>query len=380
MIVGVEATSLIGPRSGVGYTAASVVEALVRIDEGLEVVLLPVTVRGAGRPRHEQFGDHPRIRVARARLPARVVAKVWSRADWPPAELFCGSVDVFWGPNFLLPPLVRAAGVVTIHDLAFVHMPSMCSDHVRSYVDMVPRMAARANRIIVPSRFVADQLAAWLPQEKERIRVVHPGVRRAFRERGGSLTPPRRDALGIGSRYVAYVGNLELRKNLDVLLQSFALVHRLDPTAQLVLIGGPGVGWDAIRARHASILEGDAVRVVGYLPDPEVAAIVRGARAFVYPSRYEGFGIPPLEAMACGVPVIAAKGSALPEALGDHAHLVDPDDIDALAVAIVERMDPGYAEDEPIEAARAWASGFTWGRAANETLDVFAEATSELRS
>lgn len=310
-------------------------------------------------------------------MPGRVAAAIWSRAEWPPAELFCGSLDVFWGPNFVLPPLVKAAGVVTIHDLAFVKVPETCSEAVMRYNQTVPAMVERANRIITPSRFVADELAEWLPDEAGRIRVVHPGVRRAFRERGGPLTAPRRNDLKIREPYAVFVGNVELRKNVDVLFRAFEQVRSVHPQAQLVVVGAPGIGWDAISMRHAKLLESDAVRVVGYLPDPEVAAIVRGARVFVYPSRYEGFGIPPLEAMAAGTPVIAAKTSALPEALGEFARWVHPDDVDAIASAISDHFD-GQTEPSTIEAARLWATDFTWARSAATTLEVFDEAMTEV--
>lgn len=374
--IGVEATSLIGPRSGVGYTTSSIVEALVTLDEGVEITLFPISLRRGGRVRHA-LPSHPRIRVVRARMPGRVAAGVWSRVEWPPAELFCGSLDVFWGPNFVLPPLVKAAGVVTVHDLAFVKVPETCSEAVLRYNQTVPAMVERANRIITPSRFIADELAEWLPDEAARIRVVHPGVRRAFRERGGPLTAPRCDALGIRSPYAVFVGNVELRKNVDVLFRAFEQVRSLHPNAQLVVVGAPGVGWDAISTRHGKLLDTDAVRVVGYLPDPEVAAIVRGASVFVYPSRYEGFGIPPLEAMAAGTPVIAAKTSALPEALGEHARWVHPDDVDGIASAIGDHLD-GDGDPSTIGAARRHASQFTWARSAATTLEVFGEAMKEI--
>jgi glycosyltransferase involved in cell wall biosynthesis len=374
--IGVEATSLIGPRSGVGHTTSSIVEALVTLDEGVEITLFPISLRRGGWVRHT-MPPHPRVKVARARMPGRVAAAVWSRVEWPPAELFCGSIDVFWGPNFVLPPLVKAAGVVTVHDLAFVKVPETCSEAVLRYNQTVPAMVQRANRIITPSRFVADELSEWLPEEASRIRVVHPGVRRAFRERGGPLTQPRREALGITGPYVAFVGNVELRKNVDVLFQAFEQVRSVHPGAQLVVVGQPGVGYDAIRSRHAKLLDTEAVRLVGYLPDAEVAAIVRGAAVFVYPSRYEGFGIPPLEAMAAGTPVIAAKSASLPEALGEHVRWVHPDDVDAIASAIGDHLDGG-ADPQAIEAARRWAAEFTWARSAATTLEVFDEAMREV--
>jgi glycosyltransferase involved in cell wall biosynthesis len=355
------------------------VDAFVGADEGIEVVLLPVTVRGAGTLSRDPIANHPRVRVVRTRLPARTATWVWSRATWPPAELFCGSVDVFWGPNFLLPPLVKAAGVMTVHDLAFVRMPEACSEHVRGYATTVPNMAERSNRIMVPSRVIAEELSSWLPNEADRIRVVPWAVRRIFREQGGELVRPRKETLGIRDPYALFVGNLEVRKNVELMLQAFELVRTVHPAAQLVLVGGPGFGWEGIRARREAILSTDAVRVVGYLPDPEVAALVRGARVFVYPSRYEGFGIPPLEAMAAGTPVVAAKAGALPESLGDHARWVHPDDLDGLAAAIADHFE-GSPDPGTIEAARAWATTFTWGRAARAAIDVFSEAVAEVAS
>jgi glycosyltransferase involved in cell wall biosynthesis len=378
VIVGVEATSLIGPRSGVGHTTASIVEALVGIDEGIEVVLLPISLRRGSWAR-DAVPDHPRIRVARNRLPAKVANFIWSRAEWPPAELFCGKIDVFWGPNFILPPLVKAAGVITVHDLAFIKVPETCSEAVLAYKDTVPKMVGRANRIIVPSNFTAQELGEWLPAERERIRVVHPGIRRAFRERGGDLTPPRRDALGIKDSYAVFLGTLELRKNVDGLLRAFEQVRSVHPEAQLVLIGKPGPGWDAISARHDALINSDSVRVVGHLPDAEAAALVRGAKVFVYPSRYEGFGIPPLEAMAAGTPVVAAKAASLPEALGDHARWIDPDDTDGMAAAISDHFD-GEPDPAAIEAARSWSVDFSWGASAASTIGVFTEAIAEVKS
>lgn len=363
---------MIGPRSGVGHTAACVVSELAA--QGEEVVLLPVTARGAGRLRREAPAG---ARVPHVRLPARLASWVWSRSSWPPAELFCGAVDVFWGPNFLLPPLVKAAGVLTIHDLAFIRVPETCSEHVLTYRRTVPRMAARANRIIVPSRSVAEEVADWLPEQAERIRVVHPGIRTAFAEPGGGLTEPRRRRLGVRDPYLVYVGNLELRKNLDVLLGAFELVLAVHPGAQLVCVGGPGVGWDGIAKRHDELISSPSVVVTGYLPDGEVAALLRGARAFAYPSRYEGFGIPPLEAMAAGTPVVASKASSLPEALGGHATYVAPDDREELARALSDLLDGRPARAE-LEAARAWARTFTWKRAAEATREVFSEAIEEV--
>jgi len=377
MRVCLEATSLLAHRSGVGHTTAELARALVNADPDVEVSLLPLSARGSGRLR-SVAPQHPRIRALRARVPARLTSWIWQRSTWPPAELFCGAVDVFHGPNFLLPPLLKAAGVVTIHDLAFVRIPEACSPHVRTYTHTVPVAARRANRIVVPSAFVASELADWLPDSKDRIRIVRPGVRDVFGP-GGHLASPLRDSLGLREAYVVYVGNLEARKNLDLLLRAFTVVLRTHEHAQLVLVGAPGPGWDRIADLHAGLLGSRAVVRPGYLPDAEVAALIRGARAFVYPSRYEGFGMPPVEAMACRTPVVATDIPALSETLGGHAELVGPDDADALAVAITRHLEHA-ADPELLDAAAAHAASFTWTRTASEALAVYREALDEVRA
>lgn len=376
MRVCLEATSLVGRRTGVGHTTAELAGALVAADPDVQVALLGITLRGAGRLKRVA-PVHPRIEVVRSRLPARGSSWVWSHTGWPPAELFCGAADVFHGPNFVLPPLLKAAGVLTIHDIGFVHHPDTASTHTAGYAATVPVSAGRAARIIVPSTFTATELAGWLPDVAGRIRVVPMAVREVFLRRGGPLNDLRRAELGLRAPYCLHVGTLERRKNVDVLLAAFRAVLSKDPGTQLVLAGAPGVGWDEIAATHEALLASGDVVVTGYLPDEEVAALVRGAGAFVYPSRYEGFGLPPLEALACGVPVVASDASSLPETLGPHARYVRAGDSDELAVAIADELS---RPNDPDAAAqrRAWASAFTWARTARQTLRVYREAVREV--
>ena len=375
MDIGIDATSLIGPRSGIGRTAACLIEALVAVDEGLEITLTSVGLRTA--PVRRTAGSHPRVRTVRS-LPRRVSNVIWSTVDWPPAELFAGHLDVFWGPNVMLPPLVKAAGVATIHDLAFIDLPEAIPDEARKDAEKAMKKISRARRITVPSAFVAEAIAQRFPDAASRVRVVRPGVRRVFRERGSVLTEPRRDALGIRDPYAVSVADLGYRENLETLLRSFDLARSVHPEAQLVLIGRPEPSWGPIAARRAKIIDSGSVRLVGSLPEEEVAAIVRGAKVFCYPSRYEGFGIAALEAMVAGTPVIAAKTSALPETLGDHARWVHPDDVEGLAAAISDHFD-GEPEPAALESARSYAAGFTWADAALSMLDVFDEAMAEVR-
>jgi glycosyltransferase involved in cell wall biosynthesis len=374
MRICLEATSMLGSKSGVGHTTALLARALVEEDPDAEVVLLPISGRGGGNlPRVTP--RHSRIRSLATRIPASVIVPIWKHIGWPAAELFSGPIDVFHGTNYLLPPLRSAAGVLTVHDLSFVRMPETCSEPVRRYRYTVPSAARRATRIVVPSRFVAGELAEWLPDVAEKIRVVQWGVRAAF------LSSPPDDAWPgalIDPPYAMYLGNLELRKNLDVLEQAFSLVRADRPDVRLLLVGRPSWGWDRIAPSFAGHLTRGEVVQAGYLPDPQVAALIRAARVFVYASRYEGFGLPPLEAMARGTPVIAADAGAVPETLGGHARLVPPGSVSDLAEALAEAFDRD-PEPEAVEAARQWAKRFTWERTASRTLEVYREAVAEKR-
>jgi glycosyltransferase involved in cell wall biosynthesis len=215
-----------------------------------------------------------------------------------------------------------------------------------------------------------------MPDAAARIRVVPMAVREAFLVPGGRLAVPRARELGLREVYALFVGNLETRKNLDLLLRAYADVRSKTPAVQLVLAGQRSVGWDEIAATHSALLASDDVVLTGYLPDAEIAALVRGASVFVYPSSYEGFGLPPLEAMACGVPVVAARTAALPETLGGHARMLGHDDPGELARLIVEAVE----HNEGVEEARTFARAFTWERTATATLEVYREAIAEVRA
>jgi glycosyltransferase involved in cell wall biosynthesis len=296
----------------------------------------------------------------------RAASWFWWRTEWPPAEILCGAADVFHGPNYLLPPLWRAAGVVTVYDVSFDRMPHMCSPGVLRLGSVVGMTMRRAQRVITGSAFTASEIAELYPDVADRVRVVPVGVRSAF------FDPPAPSR--VGDPYVVFMGNLELRKGVDVLLDAFEVVHRSMPGARLVLIGQPSVGWEVTAAKHAGLLS-NAAKAVGYRDDAEAASLIAGARAMVYPSRYEGFGMPPLEAMACGTRVIASTAASLPEVCGTHATYVPPDDIGALAEAITTALatepDPGA-----IAAARKHARSFSWERTATETLRVYADAVA----
>jgi glycosyltransferase involved in cell wall biosynthesis len=240
----------------------------------------------------------------------------------------------------------------------------MCSPGVLRLGSVVGMTMKRAQRVITSSAFTASEIGEFYPDVADRVRVVPVGVRATF------FDPPAPSR--VPDPYVVFMGNLELRKGVDVLLDAFEVVHRALPAARLVLIGQPSVGWDDMAAEHVDLLT-TAASAVGYADDAEAASLMAGARAMVYPSRYEGFGMPPLEAMACGTRVIASTAASLPEVCGPHATYVPSDDAGALAaamtVALTTDPDPGA-----LAAAREHARSYSWERTATETLTVYREA------
>jgi glycosyltransferase involved in cell wall biosynthesis len=393
MKVALDATPLLGPRTGVGRYVAALAEALAELPgpEPEQVALVPFSWRGTGDlPRVAPAG--PRVRHGRRRVPARLLQAAWARVPFPPVEWLAGRVDVFHATNFAAPPARRAAVVVTVHDLTYLRHPEMVTAASARYRELVPRALRRGATVCTPTAAVAEEVADAYRLPPERLVVTPLGVGPAWRA-AAPPDPAWLAARGLPERYLLFVGNREPRKNLPGLLAAYRelLAGRVpggrragggggrgpgagrEPGAEgvppLVLVGPPGWG----EALDLAGLEAGAVVTPGYLPEEELARVVAGAAALAYPSWYEGFGLPALEALACGTPVVAADLPALREVLGGQAELVAPGDTAALADALARVLeDPG---GEPARATRrARAAAFTWDACARATLSAYHRA------
>ncbi len=348
MRVGLDATPLLGTRTGVGTYVAGLLDGFLALDERPDAVLTAFTWRGVeGLP--DGWPRAPR------RFSARALQAAWQRAAWPPVEWLSGRVDVFHGTNFVLPPARRAAGVVTIHDLAYdAHADTVTPASLR-YRTLVPRALHRGAVVAAPSETVAGEVRDRYGLAPERVVVTPLGVARHWYG-----THPRYPRLP--DEYVVFVGSREPRKNLPVLLAAMA---RLPDAPPLVLVGPPGWG-PAVDPAGAIAL--------GYLAGEDLAAVVANASAFVFPSRYEGFGLPPLEALATGTPVVVSDLPVLREVLGSHATYAPTGDADALTAAIATTLADGDG-GRPGRAARsAHAAAYTWARCARATVGAYDRA------
>ncbi len=286
------------------------------------------------------------------------------------------AIDLYHEPNYLAYEF-DGPMVVTVHDLSWVRYPETHpADRVRTMNQVMPGVVARAARVLVDSEFVRGEVIAHYGLPPERVATTLLGVAKEFAPvpapAGAAILA--RHGLSAG-RYFLAVGTLEPRKNLGAAVAAF---NRLDAATRaafpLVIVGMSGWGRDRLPAEFARLVDRGEARLTGYIPRVELPALYSGARAFVYPSRYEGFGLPPLEAMACGTPVIAANRASLPEVVGEAGLLVDPDDETALAEALQRAIDDVAWRERMAAAGPLRAQRFTWRGCAEATVAAYREA------
>lgn len=300
--------------------------------------------------------------------------RLWTHARLGPA-LIRERPGLLFVPAHVI-PLLHPPSVVTIHDLGYLTFPEAHPARRRLELDLTTRWSLRAARhVIAISQATKADLVHHYGAEPERISVIHHGLSPAFRPPADhAQVAAVRAHHGLSEPYFLYVGTIQPRKNLAGLIEAFArALPRLDQGEALPLLALAGrEGWlsTAIRRRADELGIGERVRFLGYLPDQELPALLSAALAFVFPSFYEGFGMPVLEAMACGAPVLTANSTALPEVAGDAALLVAPSDRDAIAAGLIRLANEPALRAELRTRGLARAAQFTWERCARATLEV----------
>jgi glycosyltransferase involved in cell wall biosynthesis len=303
-------------------------------------------------------------------------ARLWHRAQLPLfIESFTGKVDLFHATDFTLPPtLPTTRTLLTVHDLSFVRVPETASPVLKAYLDVVvPRSARRADHILADSQATKGDLIDLYKIAPDKITVLLSGVDSSFRRVEDAATRAAiRTKYRIGSRpYIFAIGTVQPRKNYGRLMQALAQVRAGGHDVALVIAGGKGWLEDPIYQTLEDLNLRDHVHFIGFADDADLPALYSEALYTAYISLYEGFGLPILESMACGTPVLSGNVSSMPEAAGDAAILVSPTDVEAIADGLMRLYTDSALRADLQVRGYAQAARFTWGRAAEELLAVY---------
>ena len=376
MRIGVDYTSAVHQGAGIGRYTRGLIRALIRIDRDNEYRLL---VAGRGGL-YEQTRWPTNVHLHTSSLSRQTLTRIWHRLHLPlHVELFTGHLDLFYSPDFVLPPVWRARTLLTVHDLSFVRYPQTADPRLYRYLNVaVPRSVRKADHILADSENTAKDLMGLWDVPSRKLSVLYPGVEPRFRPLTNVAELARvRKKYDLPQHFILSVGTLQPRKNYNLLIRAFReLTNRLQNDAsspKLVIAGGKGWLYSSIFETMRELgLDGE-VLFPGFIADEDLPALYNLADLFAFPSIYEGFGFPVLEAMACGTPVVCSDTSSLPEVVDGAALQIDPlDEVDW-----TEAMEQALYDEELRRKLVAWglARGrrFSWERAAKDLLEICTE-------
>ncbi len=376
--IGFDATAALTQGGGIGRYTRELIHALAAEAPGHRFTLF--SARPPARlPVPDSLPVAPNVAHRPAPVDERWLYRLWYRAGVPlPVQLFTGAIDLFHSPDFVLPPVRGSVPtLLTVHDLSFVHYPATFPANLVAYLNrIVPRSVARATHILADSESTRRDLAALWRVPDDKVTVLYSGVNTRFRPvTDATALAAVRARYGLGDRpTILAVGTVQPRKNYEMLVRAFRAVARTTPHA-LVIAGGRGWLTEGLDAEITRQGVADRVILPGFVDDADLPALYSAADLFVFPSLYEGFGLPLLEAMACGVPVISSDASSLPEvaATGGEpaAWLLPPGDEAAWSAAMLRLLTDDAAQQRLVAAGAAQAARFTWAAAARQLLGLY---------
>jgi glycosyltransferase involved in cell wall biosynthesis len=372
--IGIDITSAITQGAGIGRYTRELVSALVKSDSETTYILFSAK-RPASRPTSQPVPIAKNVTFREAQIGERWLYRIWYRLSLPlSVQWFTGDLDLFHSPDFVLPPVRgHIPTLLTVHDLSFLHFPDTFTPSLVGYLNrVVPRSVRRASHVLADSEATKSDLIQAYNVPAEKVTVLFSGVSNDFHPVSDErLISHVRHKYGIGERpYVLSVSTLQPRKNFQMLIRAFKAVSARFPHT-LVIAGGKGWLYEQIVDEIArQELEG-RVLLVGFAADDDLPALYSGASLFAYPSIYEGFGLPLLEAMACGAPVLNSNASCLPEVAGDATVQLSPLDPSAWSEAIVSLLEDAPKRASMVAAGFLQARRFTWSRAAQELRALY---------
>ena len=379
MRVGIDYSPAVNQRAGIGRYTKCIVSELAKLDRENEYVLFypsrNLKQDGVPPPGASNF--------RRVQIPVsdRSLTNLWFRLGVPfPVDLFTGPVDVCHFPDFTLPPLRSGKTVLTVHDLSFLVHPEYAEKGLRQYLErVVPPSVADASLVLADSESTGNDLMVLLDVPPERVEVLLPGVEPRFAPVVDEIAlESTRRKYDISFPYILTICTIEPRKNLIGLMKAFSRFRGMTQSPHKLVIGG-GKGWlyqDVFATAHAIDVADDIV-FLGYVEEDDLPALYTMSDLFAWVSFYEGFGLPVLEAMACGTPVVGSNRASLPEVIGDAGLLVAPDEIDAIADAFRSVLGDEELAAELAGRGRKQASLFSWRSTAEQLLSIYQRLASD---
>ena len=358
--ISIDVQPLLGNKCGIGQYIWNLIHGLAKVDSKNSYYLsyFDTKFRGGKVPL-------PGLNFIKSRffLPARLMRKIWLNYSLPYYDSFFGKRDLYHFANFIIPPILKGKTIATIHDLSFMRFPEFTTPRTLGYLRRnIENTLSLADAIFVDSDFTKDELMYFFKVSDKKVHRVHLSM-------GSDFNPQN----AVVKKQILFVGTLEPRKNLPALFKAFELFlsRTKDLDFKLIIAGMKGWLYDDIYRSLAKNAFKDNIVLLDYVPDEALPRLYAESAVFVYPSFYEGFGIPVLEAMACGVPVIASRIASLPEIGGDAALWIDPKDSEGLADAIQKVLSDRELSKNLISKGLEQSKKFSWEKTARETLEVY---------
>jgi glycosyltransferase involved in cell wall biosynthesis len=366
MKVCIDIQSAVTQRAGVGRYTRELVQHLGTAAPDDRFLLTYFDFKGDAAPISIPNAEQHAIRWC----PGRIAQLAWKTLHWPPYDSFFEKADLYHFPNFIIPPMRSGKSIVTIHDMSYVPYPHFAEDRNLSYLRAhMKDTVARADAIITVSQFSAREICNYLDVPEDRVFPIHLGIANTFTRPSADAIAHVLSACKLDRPYLLTVGTVEPRKNLELMIDVFEQLDDFD--GDLVIAGGLGWRYQPILERIRKSPRADSIRCLGYTKDDQLPALYAGASAFLLTSHYEGFGFPPVEAMACGTPVVSSTGGSLAEVLGEGAVLLDSAAPEAWTEQIRRVLGDTAFREKLIDRGYDKAASYSWAKAASETVAVY---------